>query len=136
MLFCGIYYVHFYSINDCPVSRKWNGCFLDLSFIGQQLFSEEKLYLSTSLISTTTLHIEIISLVDGMYELIQKPDGNIFEVQTKCCGINWSPEDSEELKLTDFIDVTKGKPRCIILLFYATYYYFLVHLSYWSWMKT
>ena len=45
--------------------------------------------------------------------------------------------DSKELKLTNFIDSIKGKPRCIILLFYATFYtYFLVHLSYWSWMKT
>ena len=47
----------------------------------------QKLYLSTSLISTTALHIEIISLVDGMYELIQEPDGNISEAQTRY-GIN------------------------------------------------
>ena len=41
--------------------------------------------------------------------------------------------DSKELKLTNFIDSTKGKPWCIILLFYATFYtYCLVHLSYWS----
>ena len=51
-----------------------NDCFLDLSFIGQQLFSEGKLYSSTSLIPTITLHIETTSLADGAYELIQEPD--------------------------------------------------------------
>ena len=44
---------------------------LNVYFIGLQLYSERKLYSSTSLISTTALHIEIISLVDGTYELIQ-----------------------------------------------------------------
>ena len=37
--------------------------------------SEGMLYLSTSLNSTTALHIETISLVDGTYELIQELDG-------------------------------------------------------------
>ena len=40
--------------------------------------------------------------------------------------------DSEELKTTDSLDFNTGKPRCTILLFYATYYHLLVHLSYWS----
>ena len=50
-------------------------------FNGLQLFSEVKLYLSTSLILSTALHIEIISLVDGTYELIQEPDEDTSEVQ-------------------------------------------------------
>ena len=54
---------------------------LNVYFIGFQLISEEKLYLSTSLISSTALHIEMISLVDGTYELFQEPDGDIFEAQ-------------------------------------------------------
>ena len=58
-----------------------------------QLFSEEKLYLSTSLISTTTLHIEIISLVDGMYELIQELDKDTSEVQVNVT------EDNEDLNV-------------------------------------
>ena len=62
-------------------------------FIGLQLFSEVKLYLSTSLISNTALHIEIISLVDGTYELIQEPDEDTFEVQ-----VNIS-EDNEDLNV-------------------------------------
>ena len=45
------------------------------------LYSEEKLYLSTSLIPTTALHIETISLVDGTYELIQEPDEDISEAK-------------------------------------------------------
>ena len=42
----------------------------------------QKLYLSTSLISTTALHIEIISLVDGTHRFIQELDGDISEAQT------------------------------------------------------
>ena len=79
------------------------------------------------------MHIETTSLADGIYELAQESDGNISKAQVIVVELTEVPNvDSEELKLTDFIDVTKGKPRCIILLFYATYYYFLVHLSYWS----
>ena len=50
-------------------------------------FSKGKLYSSTSLISTIALHIEIISLVDGTYELIQEPDGNISEAQTNAAEL-------------------------------------------------
>ena len=79
------------------------------------------------------MHIEIISLVDGTYEFIQEPDGDNSEAQTNVVELTEIPNvDSEESKSTDSIDVTKGKPRCIILLFYATHYCFLVHLSYWS----
>ena len=70
-----------------------------------------------------------------MYEFIQEPDGDIFEVQANIAELTEVPNvDSEESKSTDSIDVTKGKPRCIIILFlnYATYYYLLVYLSYWS----
>ena len=107
------------------------------------------------------MHIEIISLVDGTYELILEPDGDISEAQVNITEDNEDLKvnqkskselneaqnnvveltevpnsDSKELKLTNFIDFTKGKPQCIILLFYATYYYLFVHLSYWTWMKT
>ena len=69
-----------------------------------QLFSEGKLYLSTSLILSTTLHIEIISLVDGTYELIQEPDEDTSEVQVnttkdnKDLNVN-SKSENELLKL-------------------------------------
>jgi hypothetical protein len=67
-----------------------------------------------------------------MYEFIQEPDGDFSVAQAIVELIEAPNSDSEGPKSTDFIDVTKGKPRCIILLFYATYLYLFVHLSYWS----
>ena len=70
-------------------------------FIGLQLFSEVKLYLITSLISNTALHIEIISLVDGTYEFIQEPDEDISEVQVNITkdneDLNVNSESKSEL---------------------------------------
>ena len=89
-----------------------------LEFYCITTFSEGMLYSSTSLISTIALHIEIISLVDGTYELIQESDEDISEAQVIVAELTKvSNFDSEEPKFTDFIDITKGKPRCIILLF-------------------
>ena len=57
------------------------------------------------------------SLADGTYELIQEPDGDFSEAQANILELTEVPNsDSEELN-TDSIDTTKGKPRCIILLF-------------------
>ena len=74
---------------------------LNVYFIGFQLFSEGKLYLSTSLISSTSLHIETISLVDGTYELFQEPDEDISEAQVNVTGdnedLNMNPESESEL---------------------------------------
>ena len=79
------------------------------------------------------MHIETTSLADRTYELIQEPDGDFSEAQANVVELTEAPNsDSEELKSTDFLDTNKGKPRCIILLFYAIYYHLLVHLSYWS----
>jgi hypothetical protein len=44
-----------------------------------QLFSEGKLYSSTSLNPTTAFHIETTSLADETYKLIQETDGDISE---------------------------------------------------------
>jgi len=83
-----------------------------------QLYSEGKLYSSTSLIPTIAFHIEITPLADGTYELIQEPDGDISEAQANVVDLTEVPNfDSEEPKPTDFIDTTTGKIRCIILLF-------------------
>ena len=75
-----------------------NGCFLGLSV---QLFSEGKLYSSTSLISGIALHIEIISLVDEIYELIQEPNENISKVQVDITedneDLNMNPKSKNEL---------------------------------------
>jgi len=82
------------------------------------------------------LHIKIISLVNGTNKLIQEPDEDTSEVQVNIMedneDLNVNPKfkselhevqtniveltevlnfDSEELKLTNSIDITKGKPR-------------------------
>ena len=87
-------------------------------FVGLQLYSEGKLYSSTSLIPTIAFLIEATSLADRTYELIQEPDWDISEAQANVAELTEVPNfDLEELKLIDSIDTTKGKLRCIILLF-------------------
>ena len=74
---------------------------LNVYFIGFQLFSEGKLYSSTSLISSTALHIEIILLVDGTYELFQEQDEDTSEVQVNITednkDLNVNPKSENEL---------------------------------------
>ena len=83
-----------------------------------QLYSEGKLYSTTSLTQIVASHIEATSLADGTYELIQELDGDISEAHINVAELTEVLNfDSEELKLTHFIDVTKGKPWYIILLF-------------------
>ena len=69
--------------------------------LNYNFFSEGKLYLSTSLNPTIALHIETLSLVDGTYELIQKPDKDIFKVQDNITkdneDLNMNPESKNEL---------------------------------------
>jgi len=82
-----------------------------------QLFSEGKLYSSTSLISTTALHIDIISLVDDKYEFTQDPDRDFSSEAQANVELTEAPNsDSEEPQLIDFINTDTGKPRCIIPL--------------------
>ena len=76
-----------------PSKVKLLSLILNVYFIGFQLFSEGKLYLSTSLISSTALHIETISLVNGTYELIKEPDEDTSEVQVNIT------EDNEDLNV-------------------------------------
>ena len=58
----------------------------------------KELYLSTSLISSIALHIEIISLVDGIYELIQEPDKDTSEVQVNITEDNEDPNVNLEFE--------------------------------------
>ena len=90
---------------------KLLGLVLNVCFVGLQLYSEGKLYSSISLIPTTAFHIETTSLVDGTYELIQEPDGDIFEAQANVGELTKVPNpDSEEPKASDPINTTKCKP--------------------------
>ena len=94
-----------------------------------QLFSEGKLYSSTSLISYIALHIEITSLADGTYEIIQEPDGFFSEAQVNAVNITEAPNpNSEEPQSTDPIDTTTGKPWCIILLFQIMQFIVTIYL--------
>ena len=87
-------------------------------FVGLQLYSEGKLYSSTSLFPTIAFHIEATPLADGTYELIHELDGDISEAQANVAELTEVPNpNSEEQKPTDFIDITEGKSRCIIPLF-------------------
>ena len=71
-----------------------------------------------TILPTIAFHIEITLLVDGTYDFIQEPDGDISEAQANVVELTEVPNsDSEEPKSTDFVDTTTGKPRCIILLF-------------------
>ena len=118
LLFHAVSSVNLLLYKQLPSKVKILSLVLIVYFIGLQLYSERKLYSSTSLISTTALHIEIISLVDGTYELIQEPDGDNSEARTNIMELTEVPNsNSEELKPTDFIDATEGKPWCIIPLF-------------------
>ena len=85
-----------------PSKVKLLSSVLNVYFIGLQLFSEGKLYLSTSLISSTALHIETISIVDGTYELFQEPDGDISKAQVNVTednkDLNMNPKFKSELR--------------------------------------
>ena len=67
-----------------------------------QLYSEGKVYSSTSLIPTIALHIETTSLADETYELIQEPDENTSEIQVNITedneDMNVNPEFESELQ--------------------------------------
>ena len=65
------------------------------------------------------MHIEVIPLADGTYELIQEPDGDCSsEAHVNTAELTEiSNLDLEDPKFTDSIDTVTGKPRCIILLF-------------------
>ena len=83
-----------------------------------QLYREGKLYSSTSLFPIIAFHIEITPLAYGTYELIQESGGDNFEAKAIVIDLTEAPNsDSEELNLTDSIDITKGKPRHMIPLF-------------------
>ena len=75
------------------------------------------------------MHIETTSLADGTYELIQELDGDISEAQANILELTEVPNsDSEELKPTDSIDTTEGKPWCIILLFWIMQLTVIIYL--------
>ena len=65
------------------------------------------------------LHIDAVNLADGDYELVPADFLATPEVNLNCASKNQdlgqAPEDSH------FDSAQEGKPRCIILLFYALF---------------
>jgi hypothetical protein len=52
-----------------------------------------------------------------MYELVQEPDGDIFEAEANIIELTEVPNsNSEESKASDPIDAIEGKHQCIIPL--------------------
>jgi len=79
-------------------------------FLSVQLFSEGKLYSSTSL-------IYFYYIAYKTYEFIQDPEVVFSEAQANVELTEAPNSDSEESKTTDSINTDTGKPRCIIPLF-------------------
>ena len=105
MLFCLVKILDMDNL-DCLIDWIYN-------FIVKESYTQVPYYFST-----IAFHIEITPLADGTHKLIQEPDGDISEAQANIVELTEVLDsDSEESKLTDSIDATEGKPRCIILLF-------------------
>jgi len=127
----------FYSINDCPVNQnKW--LFVWFGFL---LFSEGKLYSSTSLISNFCISYRHYS--DSRRHLRAHPGsrwGFFFWSSSQHCRTNRSPElcFGRANLYWSYRQLYRQAPvHNPINLNYATYgYYLLAHLSCWSWMKT
>ena len=101
---------------------------IELQFIVKESYTQAPHYFPI-----IAFHIEITLLADETYELIQEPDGDFSKAQANIVELNEAlNSDSKDPKFVNFIDTNTGKPRCIILLFYATYHYLFVHLSYWG----
>ena len=103
MLFYEIPCVCFYSINDKRLPSKVTllSLVLNVYFIGFQLFSEGKLYLSTSLNPFIALHIEATLLADSTHELLPKlvneqPEAQINLTEDKE-DLNVNPKSESEL---------------------------------------
>ena len=101
-----------------PSNIKLLGLVLNVGFVNYNFIVKESYTQAPHYFPTIAFHIEVTPLADGTYELIQEPDGDISKAQANVAELTEVPNPySEELKLTDSIDATKGKPRCIISLF-------------------
>ena len=126
MIFCVVRVLYMDNLN-CLIDWIYN-------FIVKESYTQAPHYFLT-----IAFHIEITPLANGTYELIQEPDGDISEAQANVVELTEVPNsDSEEPNSTDSLDTITGKPRMHnpIISNYAIYYYLIVHLSDWCWMKT
>ena len=101
-----------------PSEVKLLGLVLNFSLLDYNVIVKESYTKAPHYFPTIAFHIEATPLADGMYELIQEPDGDFSEAQANVAELTEVPNpNSEEQKPTDFIDITEGKSRCIIPLF-------------------
>ena len=101
-----------------PNEAKLLGLVLNFALLDYNVIVNESNTQAPHYFPTIAFHIEATPLADGTYELIQEPDGGFSEAQANVAELTEVPNtDSKEPKASDPIDVTKGKPRCIILLF-------------------
>ena len=128
------FFISFYSINDCPVDRKWMVVFLTCF----QLFSEGKLYSSTSQIYIYCIAYRNIVSRRNIWNYPGTRRGFLRSSGQR--WINWSPELWFGRTKDHWLYKHRYRQAPVhdpIILNYATYgYYLLVHLSYWSWMQT
>ena len=86
---------------------------LNYDFIVKESYTQVPYYFQI-----IAFHIEITLFVDEAYELIQELDGDNSEAQANVVILTEAlNSDSKEPKFTDSIDITTGKPRCIIPIF-------------------
>ena len=105
-----------------------------------QLFSEGKLYSSTSLNSKYCIAYRNNIVSRRNIWAYPGTRRGILWSSGQHCGINWSPEFLFGRTSTYWLYRHRYRQAPVhnpIILNYATYSYFLlVHLSYWSWLKT
>ena len=123
-----------------PSKVKFLSLILNVYFIGFQLFSEGKLYSSTSLISNHC--IEYRNNIVSRWNIRAHPGARLrfFWSSGQRCWTNWSSElwfGRAKVHWLHRHIYRQAPAHNPIILNYTTYYYYLlVHLSYWSWLKT
>ena len=140
MLFYGVYLCLLLLYKQLPSKVKVLSLVLNVYFIGLQLFSEGKLYSSTSLISNFCIAYRN-NLASRRNIRAHPGAGREFLwSSSKYCWNNWSHElyfGRAKIYWLYRHHWRQAPVHNSIILNCTTYYsYLLVHLSYWSWLKT
>ena len=140
MLFYGVYLCLLLLYKQLPSKVKLLSLVLNVYFIGLQLFSEGKLYSSTSLISNYCIIYRNNIVCRRNIRAHPGTRRGYFWSPGQCCWTNWSSAFRFGRAKAYWLFRHHWRQALVhnpIILNYTTYcYYLLVHLSYWSWMKT
>ena len=74
------------------------------------------------------MHIETVNLLDGDYELVPANTTTPESVSLNYTDLNQDPNQCSEEPRLLLNSAQEGKPRCIILLFYALYSSYYVYM--------